>query len=74
MILTDEEIKAALDSVAPCLEDRDILYSRAIEAAIMAKFEIVGYQWLDTAHFLEKIPSYATEYEWTPLYALREEK
>ena len=42
-ILTDEDIKAALDSVAPCLEDRDILYSRAIEAAIMAKFEVVAY-------------------------------
>ena len=72
MILTDEEIKAALDSVAPCIGDRDILYSRAIEAAIMERFEIVGYQWLDTAHFSEKIPSYATEYEWTPLYALKE--
>jgi hypothetical protein len=41
-IMNAKEIKAALDSVTPCLEDRDILYSRAIEAAIMAKFENVA--------------------------------
>ena len=50
-ILTDEEIKATLENVSCCLEDRDIAYSRAIESAVLAKLEgqlkdAERYQWL----------------------------
>lgn len=43
-LLTDKEIKQALESVSPCLEDQDILYSRAIEQKILERIgEPVAY-------------------------------
>ena len=63
MILTDKEVKEIIMA-----NHFDFDMARAIEAAVMAKFEVAGYQWLDTAHFRKNIPSYATEYEWTALY------
>lgn len=49
-LLTDQEIKEALYKTACCLEDRDIAYSRAIEAAVVAKLskqEPVAYYQLE---------------------------
>lgn len=37
MILTKEEMKAALASVSACIQDRNIVYAKAIELAVLAK-------------------------------------
>lgn len=39
MMLTETEIYTALNSVSACVQDRDIVYSRAIEAAVLAKLQ-----------------------------------
>ncbi len=74
MILTDEEIETIWQSQ---FTESDIDFARAIEAAVLAKFEVVAYGRFDEddngrlcgALDFENPPLYVT-----PLYALKEKK